>query len=262
MNYFERGTTNQNYYSMKRILKSTFLLLVTATLINATATAQDESLEEILEAHFEVVGQESLLEVQTIKQTGKIYTQGIEIPMDLTLKRPNMMRINANVGGAEAVFMAYDGSKGWSLQPWTGSLDPQDLPEDQMKDAMQQADMDGALYNYEEKGHEVELMGTEEIEGTDTYKLKITLKSGDVMYYFLDMEAYVPIKITSKTTIQGQELESEQFLSNYKMIDGFAVAHSVETKIMGATQMQITIESVNVNVDVDDSYFAKPGSDN
>lgn len=246
---------------MKRTFKSTFFLLTISFLLTGLVVAQDESLEEILEAHFEVVGQENLLDVQTIKQTGKIFTQGIEIPMELSMKRPNMMRINANVAGANAVFMAYDGDKGWSLQPWTGSMDPQDLPEDQLKDAIQQADMDGALYNYADKGHQLELVGTEEVEGTETYKLKLTLKSGDVMYYFLDAEAYVPIKITSKTTVQGQEIESEQFLSNYKMVEGFAVAHSVETKIMGTTQLQITIDEVVVNPEIDDSYFKKPGSE-
>lgn len=245
---------------MKRLLKPTLLVLTLSLLFTGQILAQDESLDEILEAHFEVVGQENLLDIQSIQQTGKIYTQGIEIPMTMTMKRPNMMRINANVGGADAVFMAYDGTNGWSLQPWTGSMDPQDLPEDQLKDAVQQADMDGALYNYEEKGHQLSLEGIEEVEGTETYKLKLTLKSGDVMYYFIDAEAYVPIKITSKTTVQGQEFESEQFLSNYKMVDGFAVAHSISTKIMGTTQMQITIDAVEVNPDIDDTYFQKPGT--
>jgi len=247
---------------MKRVLKPSILFLSLGLMFSVNVTAQDDSLEEILDTYFEVIGQENLIEIQSIKQTGKIFTQGIEIPMEMTMKRPNMMRINANIGGADAVFMAYDGTNGWSLQPWTGSLDPQDLPEDQLKDAMQQADLDGALFNYAEKGHQVELQGTEEVEGTNTYKLKLTLKSGNILYYFIDTEAYVPIKITSKTNMQGQEIESEQFLSNYKMINGFAVAHSVETKIMGNTQMQITIDSVEVDIEIDDAFFKKPGTNN
>ena len=260
MNYFEQIFKPINY-SMKRI-QSIFTLLILVTFFSMQAFAQDESLDEILEAHFEVVGQENLVDVQTIKNTGTIMTQGLSIPMTMVMKRPNMMRINANIGGAEAVFMAYDGTNGWALQPWTGSIDPIDLPEDQLKEAMQQADLDGPLFNYEEKGHSLELEGMEEVEGTETYKLKLTMKSGDVMYYFLDAEAYVPIKITSKTMMQGQEFEQEQFLSNYKMVNGFAVAHSIETKVMGNTAMQITVNEVIVNPEVEDSYFKKPGSDN
>lgn len=245
---------------MKFLRTTSTCLILFLTLASSFAIAQDESLDEILETHFEVVGQENLADVQTIKQTGTILTQGLSIPMTMMLKRPNMMRINANIGGAEAVFMAYDGTNGWAIQPWTGTIDPIDLPEDQLKEAMQQADLDGPLFNYEEKGHSLELEGTEEVEGTETYKLKLTLKSGDVLYYFLDTEAYVPIKITSKTTMEGQEFEQEQFLSNYKMVDGFAVAHSIETKVMGNTALQITVNEVIVNPEIEDSYFKKPGT--
>ncbi|MCR9132671.1 MAG: outer membrane lipoprotein-sorting protein [bacterium] len=245
---------------MKFLRTTSTCLILFLTLASSFAFAQDESLDEILEAHFEVVGQENLADVETIKQTGTILTQGLSIPMTMMLKRPNMMRINANIGGAEAVFMAYDGTNGWAIQPWTGTIDPIDLPEDQLKEAMQQADLDGPLFNYEEKGHSLELEGTEEVEGTETYKLKLTMKSGDVLYYFLDTEAYVPIKITSKTTMEGQEFEQEQFLSNYKMVDGFAVAHSIETKVMGNTALQITVNEVIVNPEIEDSYFKKPGT--
>ena len=245
---------------MKFLKTTSTCLILFLTLTSSLAIAQDESLDEILEAHFEVVGQENLADVQTIKQTGTVLTQGLSIPMTMMLKRPNMMRINANIGGAEAVFMAYDGTNGWAIQPWTGTIDPIDLPEDQLKEAMQQADLDGPLFNYEEKGHSLELEGTEEVEGTETYKLKLTMKSGDVLYYFLDTEAYVPIKITSKTTMEGQEFEQEQFLSNYKMVDGFAVAHSIETKVMGNTALQITVNEVIVNPEIEDSYFKKPGT--
>lgn len=259
---FREYNKNYSYTSMKHFSKSTSILFILTLLFSVHVQAQDMSLEEILEAHFEVVGQESLSEIQSIKQTGKVLVQGIEMPMVLTMKRPNMMRINASMGGAEAVFMAYDGTNGWSIAPWTGSLDPVDLPEDQLKDAMQQADLDGPLYNYEEKGHQLSLEGLEEVEGTEAYKLELTLKSGDVVYYFLDTEAFVPIKMTSKTMMQGQELETEQYFSNFKMVEGFAVAHSVETKIMGMTQMQITIDTIEVNPEIEDSYFKKPGTDN
>lgn len=225
---------------------------------NSPLLAQDESLDEILEAHFEVIGQENLADINSIRQMGTAFTQGIEIPMVMTMKRPNLMRINASVAGTDAVFMAYDGENGWSVQPWTGSMAPQDLPADQLKDAMQQADMDGPLFNYKEKGHQLELQGMEEVEGTEAYKLKLTLKSGDELIYFLDAEAYIPIKVTSKAMMQGQEIQTEQYFSNYKMVNGYAMAHSVETKIMGATQMQITIDSVEINPEVEDSFFKKP----
>jgi len=44
---------------------------------------------------------------------------------------------------------------------------------------------------------------------TDAFKLKVTLASGDVRYYFMDTDYYVPIKIETKRMIRGAEREYE-----------------------------------------------------
>ena len=48
--------------------------------------------------------------------------------------------------------------------------------------------------DYKAKGHTVELVGKEKVEGTDAYKLKVTLKNGDVRYIYLDAETYLEIR--------------------------------------------------------------------
>ena len=44
--------------------------------------------------------------------------------------------------------------------------------------------MEGPLVDYRRKGHKVELLGKEKVEGVDAYKLKLTLKGGEVKYIY------------------------------------------------------------------------------
>ena len=42
--------------------------------------------------------------------------------------------------------------------------------------------------DYKAKGNTVELMGKEDVEGTPAYKLKVTKKSGNIEYDYLDAQ--------------------------------------------------------------------------
>jgi hypothetical protein len=114
------------------------------------------------------------------------------------------------------------------------------------------------LFDYKEKGNTVELMGQEDMEGTPVYKLKITLKDGDVRYYFLDAEYFLELKVTSKIKRGEAEFDVETFLSDYKEVNGQMIAHAVESKAGGNVVSQITIETVEFDVPVDDAIFVMP----
>jgi hypothetical protein len=113
--------------------------------------------------------------------------------------------------------------------------------------------------NWQDKGHQVELMGLEETDGTEAYKLKVALANGDVRYHFLDAEYYITIKQEGKTVMQGNEMEFETILSDYKEVEGLMFPHSIESRPKGAPSGQvITIEAVELGVDVNDEMFVMP----
>jgi outer membrane lipoprotein-sorting protein len=159
---------------------------------------------------------------------------------------------------------AYDGKNGWQIDPFQGKKTPEAMSEDDLRAIKESADFDdwaavGPIVNYKEKGNQVELVGKDDVEGTPTYKLKVTLKSGDVRYIYLDAENYVAIKQESKRTIRGAEREFETSIGDYKEEGGIMVAHSVESKPKGAPQgAKVTIEKVEINPDIPDSYFTMP----
>ena len=59
------------------------------------------------------------------------------------------------------------------------------MTADEVKDSEVQADMDGPLADYAAKGHKVEYLGSESVEGGPAHKLRVTYKNGNsaVMFF-------------------------------------------------------------------------------
>lgn len=224
------------------------------------AAAQEISLQEVLNNYYEAIGGlDAWQAVQTMKVTGRrMIMPGTEAPFSMTVKRPNKVRLEFTFQGMTGI-MAYDGETGWMVMPFMGKMEPEPVPDEDVKDLEQMADMDGVLMGYEESGHQVEYVGVEETEGTPAHKLKVTLKSGDVQYYYLDSEYFVPIKVEGTREVRGTVVEYESILSDYKEVGGVMIPHSVDQRPKGAPSGQtIMLDQVELNVEVDDAIFTMP----
>jgi outer membrane lipoprotein-sorting protein len=197
--------------------------------------------------------------VQSVRMTGRMTVgPGIEAPIVLEIKRPKSMRIDISVQGM-TITQSYDGTTGWMLNPLSGRTDPEVVPPDTLKSMEQQADLDGPLVDYKEKGHTVEFLGKEKVEGTDCYKLKANLKSGDSMTYIIDAESRLDIKIEGRTMVRGTEQLSETLVGDWKDVGGILMPHSIDSGQPGAPMRQkITIEKIELNVPLDASRFTMP----
>ena len=202
---------------------------------------------------------EKIQAVKMLRRIGKFTGGGgFEAAVLEENKRPNMVRKEFSLQGLTGI-NAYDGKTGWKIEPWQGKKDAEALSEDEMKQIVEDADFDEPLVHYQQKGNKVEFVGMEQVEGTDTYKLKVTLASGDVRYYYMDTDYYVPIKIEMKRMIRGAEQEFETSLGDYKEVAGWYLPYSVETRRKGSEDVQkITFEKIEANVPIDDGRFAKP----
>lgn len=223
--------------------------------------ASDKSLEEVLEAHYQAIGgKDAWKSVEAIRYKGKMAMgPGMEAPFTMTMQRPEKIRLEFTIQGMTGV-QASDGKTAWMLMPFMGKTDPEEMPADQARQLKEQADIDGELFDWKAKGHTVELVGKEEVEGTEVYKLKVTRADGEQRWHFLDSEHFVPIRQEAKTTMRGQELDIETTIGDYKEVGGLMIPHSIESKPKGAPQGQvITIEEVVVNPgDLSDEMFAMP----
>ncbi len=237
-------------------MKKTILIIISLAVFTVGSSyAQD--LQNILDKYFKTIGQEKILKVETIVSTGKTLQMGMEMPFKTITKRPNKAYMEVDIQGVKMV-MAFDGNNGWAIQPWTGSQEPVDISGPDLRPMREMSDMDGSLWNYVEKGHQIKLLGTEEMEGTEVYVLKHTRKDGDISHYYLDSEKYVMLKLIYSMVINGQETEMVFLMSNYQDVEGYIMPFKTEQRFDGQSGMTITFDEVKFNVDIDDSVFLKP----
>jgi hypothetical protein len=204
-------------------------------------------------------GMAKLKAVNTVKVTGKILVgPGIEAPIVMYQRRPNDMRMEFTVQGLTAV-QAYDGKAGWAIMPFQGKKDPEAMTADDLKEIQEQADMDGALVDYAAKGHKVELLGKDKVEGSDVYKIKLTRKNGDVETIFIDADSFLEVRNEGKRNIRGTDMETEATIGDYKEVDGLVLPFSIDNGIKGRPEREkITIEKYEFNVPLEHTQFVMP----
>lgn len=242
--------------------KTTMISLSVLMILGSFAAAQ--TVEEVVASNLEAKGgEEAWMALETGRMTGNMRMGGgaagaLEMPFSVEFKKPHKIRLEFTMQGMTAI-QAFDGEIGWAILPFLGKTEPEEMAEDQVKQLKNQADFEGVLVNYEEKGHTVELVGQEEVDGTPAYKLKVTRADGDVDYLYLDEEYFVEFKMEAQREVQGSEMTIATVLGDYKEVDGLLFAHSMEMSFGGGDAQQvITIEKIELGVDLPDERFAMP----
>ncbi len=233
-------------------------IAVSAILLSLTLSAQ--TVDDVIAKHIAAQGGLAKLKaIQSIRMTGDFETGGMQAGFTQVFKRPMKMRLDISVQGL-TMTQAYDGDKGWQVVPFTGKKGPEPMTGDELKNAQEQADIDGPLVDYKKKGNTVELIGKEKVEDKDAYHLKITLKNGGTRDLYLDAITFLGLKTSAKTMAHGTEIELESFLSDYKEVNGLKFPFSIEQHQVGgeAPSQRITFKKIELNVPVDDSIFKMP----
>jgi outer membrane lipoprotein-sorting protein len=232
--------------------------MVLGALFAVPASAQ--TAEEIVARNMKAKGGiEKLKSVTTMRTTGTMtLAPGVEVPFVMEQKRPNSMRMEITIQG-QTVVQAYDGKTGWMLNPMSGRNVPEPMPEDALRQVDLQADMDGPLVDFKAKGSTAELIGKEKVEGADAYKIKLTLKTGDTLFIYLDADQFLEVKMDAKMKIRGTDVDSTTTIGDYKEVGGLMFAHAMESSQQGAPQKQkMTIQKIELNVPIDDARFKTP----
>src|SRR4029077_11706510 len=122
--------------------------------------------------------------VQTMSFSGKMEAGGkskAQLPLVLEKKRPRKTRVELVFANDTAV-QVYDGINGWKLRPFLGRRDVEPYSPEELKSAAFESELDGPLVDYAAKGNKVELEGVEKVEGNNAYKLRLTMKGGQVQH--------------------------------------------------------------------------------
>jgi outer membrane lipoprotein-sorting protein len=224
------------------------------------ASAGAQTADELVAKNIQAKGGlEKIKAIKTLRMKGRLNQGGFTAVVGQELKRPSMLRSTFTVQGMTAV-QVYDGQTGWQISPFQGRKDPELLGEDDLRDLVEDADMDGPLVDYKEKGNTVEYLGHDTVDGDDVYRLKCTLKNGDIVYYYLDPDSSLEIRTERQQFIRGAVRERQSDLGSYKPVSGVMFPYSIESgpKNNPSVRAKVTIESIEANVPIDDAAFKMP----
>jgi hypothetical protein len=222
------------------------------------AQTADELVQKNIEAKG---GLDKMKAIQSVRMTGKLNGGGgFVATVGQENERPNLVRQTFSLQGMTAI-TAYDGRTGWQIQPFEGHKDPELIGEDELRGLVRAADFDGPLVDYKEKGNTVEYLGHDIVDGDDALRLKVTLKNGDIVYYYLDPDTFLEIRKETQEFIRGTIRESVSQMGSYKPVAGVMYPYwMTEGSKAHPDGQTITIEKIEVNVPINPSDFALPAS--
>ncbi|MGD1025500.1 MAG: hypothetical protein ABR880_22180 [Candidatus Sulfotelmatobacter sp.] len=242
---------------MRHVVIVVIAVCCCGTLFSFSQTA-DELIAKNIQARG---GLEKMKAIKTMRMTGKFEGGGgFTASVGQENERPDLIRETFSLQGMTAV-QAYDGNIGWQIQPFGGKKDPELMGEDDLRDLLLDADFDGPLVDYKEKGSTVEYLGHDVVDGDDALRLKITLKNSDIIYDYLDPDTFIEIRKEVQQFIRGSVRDRVVGLGSYKPVDGVMYPFSISQGPKSHPDDQTTtVQKMEANVTIDPADFALPAS--
>jgi hypothetical protein len=204
-------------------------------------------------------GIEKIKSVKTYRMTGRMQQGSFSAEVGRDAMAPDLIRETLTIQGMTEID-AYDGTVGWKISPFQGRKDPELMGEDELRPLLEEGDFYGPLVDYQAKGNKIEYLGHDTVEGDDAYKLKVTLKNGDIAYYYLDPETFLEIRVENVRFIRGAVREDFSEPGSYKLVGGVYYPFSFESgsKQNPGENTKITVDRIEVNVPLDKRHFQMP----
>lgn len=206
-------------------------------------------------------GIDKLHAIQTLRLSGRMRVQGdtVELGIVTLVKQPGSIRYEASLQGLTQV-QAYDGTQAWQINPFQGRKDPEKLSADDAKGLGEDAaDFTGALVDYRSKGYQLDYLGTEDIDGTEAFKLRVTRPNGDITIVYLDPDQFLEIRIVNRRIEHGVPNETVTDFGDYEKVADVYLPFVQESGQKGSSERQkIQYEKAEANPGAAPAVFQFP----
>jgi hypothetical protein len=238
--------------------------IVAALMILAAPAALAYTADELAQKNVEAKGGiEKLHAIDSLRFAGKLLVNGDTLQLEYIalIKRPQSVRYEAQLQGLTQV-QAYDGSQAWQINPFQGRKDPEKLSADDAKAMGEDAlDFTGVLVDYKAKGYTLDYLGTEDVDGTDAFKVRVTRKNGDITYVYLDPDYFLEIRTINRRIEHGVPKETVTDYGDYEKVEGayFSFAQ-VSYRKGSADREKLQFDKAEANAATDETLFQFPAA--
>lgn len=225
-----------------------------------------QSVEEITTKYQEAIGGKKWDAINGMRMNANVDQGGMKIPIEVVSMRDGRSYTRITFMGNTMTMGAFDGTKSWTTSFMT--MEPEESPADDTENAKRTAkDFPTALFNYKNWGYSASLLGSEAIEGTDCFKIKLEKKTmlvegkevPNIEFYYIEKENFVPIMMESE--IQTGEMKgkiAQTKFSDYQEVGGVTMFYSTTQGLKDGESQTIQFDKIEMNPKVDESYFAFP----
>jgi hypothetical protein len=227
-----------------KIIKSVILFIC---VLFSLHSVYSQTIDEIVTSHINAMGgADKLSSLHTLRMTGHENILGTDVTVVTSKSHLTGMRVDISVMGAEN-YEIVTPTGGTTFLPFQGMSEPMAMNADQLKALQSQLDVQDPLLNYHDKGTTVELLGGEQVDGENSYKLKLTFSNGHTINYYISARTGYLVKISGNMNINGEDTQIETSFSNYKQnSDGYWFAYTLTNHMSNTDYTNI---ETNINID-------------
>lgn len=244
-------------------------LIMSLMVLACAFVSQAQTVDEIIEKYFENTGGKAKWEaVQGLKFTAKVKIQTMELPMTMVQLKDGRQTSSVSVQGMEFRQEVFDGSTLWGTNQMTMKPEKSDAEATTNYKVNLGGDFPSPFLDYKKKGYKVELLGKETVDGSETFKIKLTKKpikvdgkeTENVEFHYFDTENFVPLIVeTEVKSGPGKGMVGQSKLSDYQDVNGLLFPFSLTVGAKGQPGGQtIVFTAVELNPKVEASAFAFP----
>jgi len=248
---------------MKRKFIFTLLAVACAFFVQA------QTADEIIAKYFENTGGKAKWEaLQGIKMTAKANQNGMEFPVEMIYMKDGKQSTKFTIQGKEIKQGVYDGSTLWSTNFMNQKAEKSDAESTENFKANLASEFPFVFLNLKEKGHKIEALGKETVDGTETFKVKLTKKpikvdgkpEENIVFYYFDAENFVPLMSEEEIKSgQGKGMVVQSKFSDFQEANGLMMPFSLGQGVKGQpSQPPLVITNIEIDPKLDQKFFAFP----
>ena len=151
------------------------------------------------------------------------------------------------------MIQAYDGVKGYMVNPMAGSSDPVEMTEDQAKSLIKSNIFQNYMADYLKDG-KLTLEGEESVNGKPAFKIKAVVSPEATATMFIDKSSYFLVKTSADVNQGGQVMTVESYPSDYTETNGVVLPMKTTTSVSGM-DFVMNFTKVEVDIPMEDSIF-------
>ena len=220
------------------------------------AQTVDEIIAKCIEARG---GIRKLKAVQSLRMTGRIsFGPNLDGTLLVEMKRPSKLREQVTIAD-KTMLRTTNGKEGWVINQFEEDPGPKPVPATELANMLQKADFDRPLVDYKEKGTKAELAGRDKVEDKDAFKLKVTLKDGQIRYDYIGTSSYLELKWEGRVKKDDEDFQAESFFHDYRSVEAVMYPFEIDSDSPGSESRQkIIFDKIEVNPALNDARFEKP----